>query len=162
MKLSEILETILEDKEIFEKRKCKRRKKKLVELNEDNIDGLLEEIDEILDYIKMFEEDELDDSEIEELEEAIECLDDEIVEMLDEASDFEDEDEITETLYLNKTPMSVRAKARKYARSSKGKLARKRYLKKLRKFKQRINACKKRGLRFSLRQMKCVKPKKRR
>jgi hypothetical protein len=181
MKLREILEQVLEEKrkckkrkkvvetelenefdgeELEEKRKCKKRKKVVEELNDDDIEEIMEEIDDIIDMIELFENDEIDEEEEQELVEAINCLDEEVLKMLEEAIDY-DEDELEEALYLNKTPMSVRAKARKYARSSKGKLARKKYLKKLRRFKQKIKACKKRGLTFSLRQMKCVKPKKR-
>ena len=156
MKLKEILEQVLE-----EKRKCQKRKKIVEELNDERIEEIMEEIDEIIDMIEMLENDELDEDEEAELVEAIEQLDEEIIELFSEAIDV-DEDNLEEALYLNKTPMSVRAKARKYARSSKGRLARKKYLKKLRRFKQKIKACKKRGLVFSLRQMKCVKPRKRR
>jgi len=165
MKLRDILAQVLAEKsgdlvdnEGLDERKCGGTKKIVEKLNDENIEQIIEEIDDIIESIAMMENGELDDDEIDELAEAIACLDDEIIEMFSEAAEI-DEDELSETLYLNKTPMSVRAKARKYARSSKGRLARKKYLKKLRRFKQKIKACKKRGLTFSLRQMKCVKPK---
>jgi hypothetical protein len=70
-------------------------------------------------------------------------------------------DRIDETQFLHKTPMSVRLKARKYAKSAKGKKARLKILKLRKRFKNKIKFCNKRGMNFSFKFFKCLKKKKR-